>query len=383
MQSLLNYIILTGNRFRWAACQLDVLEGCLDYRQLKKALASLPKTLDDTYGRILTAIPAEYKAHVVRILQFLTFSERLLSVKEIVDAIAVDTEAEPYFDARNRMPDPQEVSRYCSSLVAVDSTGSGDVLQLAHFSVKEYLTSDRLDSGLAPAFHKVTASASIARVCVAYLLHFNEIISPEEAATRFPLALYSAKFWMRFAAAAEDDKEGLLQLIERLFCFQEAPYKVCYSLHRPDRPRLIYQENRLLDRPASPLYYAALGGLRGTVHMLLDKKVNVNAQGGNYGNALQAASLRGHEQVVKLLLEKKADVNAQGGEYGNALQAASAGGHEQVVKLLLEKNADVNAQGGHYGSALQVASVRGHEQIVKLLLKKGAVAFDESGNQSD
>ena len=30
-----------------------------------------------------------------------------------------------------------------------------------------------------------------------------------------------------------------------------------------------------------------------------------------------------------------ADVNAQDGDYGNPLQAASLGGHEQIVKLLL------------------------------------------------
>jgi hypothetical protein len=35
--------------------------------------------------------------------------------------------------------------------------------------------------------------------------------------------------------------------------------------------------------------------------------------------------LRGHDSVVTLLLEKGADVNAQGGYYGNALQAASNG----------------------------------------------------------
>ena len=50
--------------------------------------------------------------------------------------------------------------------------------------------------------------------------------------------------------------------------------------------------------------------------------------------------------MVELLLSKGADVNAQGGEYGNALQAASDGGHEKVVELLLSKGADVNAQGG-------------------------------------
>jgi hypothetical protein len=39
--------------------------------------------------------------------------------------------------------------------------------------------------------------------------------------------------------------------------------------------------------------------------------------------------------VVKMLLDKGADVNAQGGEYGNAFQAASARDEEVVVKLLV------------------------------------------------
>jgi ankyrin repeat protein len=47
----------------------------------------------------------------------------------------------------------------------------------------------------------------------------------------------------------------------------------------------------------------------------------------------------GHEKVVKLLLSKGANVNAQGGEYGNALYAALEEGHEQVVKLLANKGA--------------------------------------------
>ena len=51
----------------------------------------------------------------------------------------------------------------------------------------------------------------------------------------------------------------------------------------------------------------------------------------------------GNEAVVKLLLENGADVNAQGGQYGNALQGAVQSGNEAVVKLLLEDGADVNA----------------------------------------
>ena len=39
--------------------------------------------------------------------------------------------------------------------------------------------------------------------------------------------------------------------------------------------------------------------------------------------------------MVQMLLDKGTDVNAQGGEYGNALQAASSRGHDQVVQMLL------------------------------------------------
>jgi len=42
---------------------------------------------------------------------------------------------------------------------------------------------------------------------------------------------------------------------------------------------------------------------------------------------------------VGLLLENGVDVNAQGGEYENALQAASLMDCERIVSLLVEKGA--------------------------------------------
>jgi ankyrin repeat protein len=77
--------------------------------------------------------------------------------------------------------------------------------------------------------------------------------------------------------------------------------------------------------------------------MLLKKGADVNAQGGVYGNALQAASAEGKQEIsVAMLLERGADVNAQGGVAGNALQAASAAGEKEIVAMLLEKGADVD-----------------------------------------
>jgi ankyrin repeat protein len=70
--------------------------------------------------------------------------------------------------------------------------------------------------------------------------------------------------------------------------------------------------------------------------MLLVRGADVNAQGGCYGNALQAACAEGHDKIAQMLLVRGADVNAQGRHFGNALQAARRGGYHHIVKLLQE-----------------------------------------------
>lgn len=55
----------------------------------------------------------------------------------------------------------------------------------------------------------------------------------------------------------------------------------------------------------APLYYASFAGLQCTVGLLLGHGADVNAQGGDHGNALQAASFHGYKEIVQLLLEHK------------------------------------------------------------------------------
>jgi ankyrin repeat protein len=97
----------------------------------------------------------------------------------------------------------------------------------------------------------------------------------------------------------------------------------------------------------------------------------VNAQGGEYGNALQAAAYMGSQEIARLLLDRGADVSAQGWMFWNALQAATAEGNQEIVQLLLDRDTDVNAQGGGYGNALQAAAAApaymGNQETVRLL----------------
>ncbi|KAI0572068.1 multiple ankyrin repeats single kh domain protein [Pyrenophora tritici-repentis] len=377
--------------FRWAVCQLDTLAKCRNLVMLRKSLATLPQTLDQTYERILTAISEEDCVYAMRILQWLSFSARPLSVEEIAEVVAIDVTRDLAFDRDEVLEDPLEVLDICSSLVTITTNevdrrlGSTQrIVALAHHSVQEYLVSDRIKQGLAKQYSMQEAKChnAIARGSLNYLIQLEQPLS-RETLKAFALARYTAEFWSSHLRNAGDDIEHASRLAMSLFAIKEPAYLTWIQLCDPDHPWRKPDLERSLDSIPTPLYYAALLDLRTITRMLLGKGADINAQGGFYGNALQAASLKGHEQVVETLLDKGADVNAQSGHYGNALQAASAGRHEHVVEALLDKGADVNAQSEEYGNALYAASARGYEQIVKMLLDRGADVNAQSGRYSN
>jgi ankyrin repeat protein len=347
---------------------------------LRKSLATLPQTLDQTYDRILTAISEEDCEYAIRILQWLTFSARPLSVEEIAEIVAIDATRDPAFDPNEVLEDPLEALNICSSLVTI-STNKEDgetrsdsrIIALAHYSVKEYLVSDRIKQGSAKQYsmQEVECHSAITKSSLKYLTQIQQPLS-KEILKESALAIYSAEFWSSHLQKTGDDIEQLSRLAMSLMAIEEPAYRTWIGLYNPDRPSEQPSLERRLNDLAMPLYYAAGLGLSTIARLLLDEGAEVNAQGGRFGNALQAASERGHKQVVKMLLEKGANVNALAGFFGNALQAASWGGHEQVVKLLLDKGAEVNAQDGTYSNALHAASSTGYEQVVKILLDKGA-----------
>ncbi|RYN70166.1 hypothetical protein AA0117_g10718 [Alternaria alternata] len=366
--------------FRWAVCQLDTLGKCCNRAMLRKSLASLPRTLDQTYDRILTAISEEHSEYAMRILQWLTFSARPLSVEEVAEVVAIDVARDPAFDGDEVLEDPLEVLDICSSLVTITmneadgrSRPAQRIVALAHYSVQEYLVSDRIRQGSAKQYsmQEAECQSAITRGSLKYLMQLQQPLE-EETLQEFALARYSAKFWSNHFRKTGDEMEQISQLTISLLAREEPAYLNWLRLHDPDSPWRISNLDESLDSIPMPLYYAALLGFSRVTRLLLNAGAEINAQGGRYGNALQAASEGGHEHVVKTLLNAGAKVNAQGGGYGNALQAASYRGHEQVVKTLLDAGAKVNAQGGGYGNALYAASEGGHEQVVKMLLNAGA-----------
>ncbi|KAF3925411.1 Ankyrin-1 [Arthrobotrys entomopaga] len=280
------------------------------------------------------------------------------------------------------------------------------VLQLAHFSVKEYLVTRPLDDSMGRNFQDFVAQGAMATVCLAYLLQFDYRIEREDHTKLYPFFQYSVDYWPGFARVAESGDPKLRGFIHKLFDSGNAYQNFAHAYGRYDRllenpklrmPPLYFtgQEGlqhslqRLLDHGAdiedntgqygTVLTAACYRGQEAVVERLLSYGANVNAEGGSYGSALQEACRKGHEKIVKLLILHGANINAQSGFYGFALQAACFRVYENIVKLLILHGANINAEGGSFGSALQAACFRGHENIVKLLILHGANINAHSG----
>lgn len=403
------------HRFRWAYCQLLELKKLKFTKpsHIRTSLLALPPTLDDTYERILTGIDDVCRDDALMLLRWLVYAERPLSLRELVEVTITDPSGNGTVDTDDRVDDPEGVLDILAGLVVVDETesdGCDDIdseeedseekdgedfaepdiepgrrmendvyVRLAHFSVQEYLESERIHGSSAKQFHldKTKEHDFLAQSCLTYLLHYSssgEKTSTETDLLAFPLLEYAARSWYHhssFQQSADVSRETRL-------LGSNAIRHDWFLVHDPDtfggEP---FTDNKAdyMDDPwtiGSGIYYASLLGLQVVVDALLDAGCDVDAEGGQYGNALQAALNGDHEEIVKLLIEKGANVNAQGGYYGSALQAASDRGHLKVVEVLLDSGADVHARGGDFDTALGAASYRGHEDIMDTLIRWGA-----------
>ncbi|KAE8355420.1 ankyrin repeat-containing domain protein [Aspergillus coremiiformis] len=123
------------------------------------------------------------------------------------------------------------------------------------------------------------------------------------------------------------------------------------------------------------LYVAVDYQHKDTVQALLEMDIDANAEGEEYGNALQASAYDGTTDIMNLLLGRDADPNRVHLEsaYGTALQAACYQGTVENVQILIDRGADVNPiVSGKYGTPLQAACAQGYIEIVQLLLEHGA-----------
>ena len=383
-------------RFRWVFCQLEVLRHCLPH-SVRQVLDHLPESLDETYLHVLRAIPPVNQAHAHRMLQCLVAAVRPLRVSELAGLLSFEFDTAQggipkYHEAWQLDDQTQAVLSTCSSLVTIiDDSQYGQIVQFSHFSVKEFLLSNRLDPSLGDVsryrIRSETAHTVLTQACLGTLLHLDDHID-KESVKSFPLAGYAARHWFehaQFGDVAWRVKEGMYTLFD-----SDKPYFAAWvELYDIDSPKFYERDLSAEISPnltPNPLYYAMLCGFYDLVeHLAIKSPQHVNAICGRYSFPLLAALGEGHVEVAELLLKHGANVDVLEKTGKTVLLKALSRPQlnlASIAKFLLEHGADVNARDNTLKNSLHfLAEHGGNLEVARMLVQHGADinSRDDSG----
>ena len=366
-------------------CQIETLRRSFP-PSIRRILGELPKTLDETYERMLLEIDEEKRTYAHRLFQCLVTSIRPLRVEELADLFAIlpDGESITRFNIGWRPHDPEQfILSTCSTLIAIVNVHGERLVQFSHFSVREYLTSDRI-SNSAPVFHfhipLKPAHTLFAKACLSVLLQLDHRVD-ETNIRNFPLAFYAAEHWVDHALFEDislDIRDGMDCLFDK-----DKPHFAAWTwLYDADNRLRKHGLSPHPEKPdAVPLYYAALCGFRDLAERLLNAHPqDVNPPGGFRKTPLHAALDGGHCDIASLFLDRGADVETQGLQGHTPLYIASSRGYYEAVRSLIDHGADPNVECNDWEehgrtvkrTPLLVVAYNGYPDIVPLLLDHGA-----------
>ena len=399
--------LMLSNRFRWVYCKLDVLRQC-HRNDLRRFLKELPRSLDETYERILKKINDANPKQAHRLLQCIMAAHRPLRVEELADVLALDVDEGgiPRIYSRSRWKDHEAaVLSTCSSLVYVVNQDGSQVVQFCHTSAKEFLMSDRLSfTEEITQFHIANepSHAILAQACLGVLLSEDD----EDGARHIPLSGYAYEYWLEHAQVG-NVKLQIKDALDRFFD-PDKPYFAAFSrssrAHAPFEHLFFRtssdEESKGVVSPAAPFYLAAILGLSGLAERLIvAKKPQVLSFCGHKGTLLHLAVREGRFQIVRSLLAHGADINSHE-DYVTSPHIASLQRHSQgleshserlldtrldaiddIENALLDTKLDVSSEeisdaemglGGRRFTPLHLAASEGHLDICQMLLERNA-----------
>jgi ankyrin repeat protein len=406
---------------------MDSLAKKLTRREVRTALGSLPKELDETYDQAMQRIQNQDEGQAAlahRVLYWISYSLRPLTVAELQHALAV----EPGDDdlEEDGLHETELMVSVCAGLVTVDR--ESDQIRLVHYTTQSYLKRTR-------TARFPEARSTIAKTCLAYLLFrpFAEryCLRKAELYTRlrnYPFLRYAASHWGDHVRdeLGNDVRELALEYLSNnisiLSAIQATDKKrtgMSYLQWDPnngsapnitrlhvialfglvDLARHIMAEsvdvnattapydNRYGTDGVTPLHLAVEAGHAQMVHFLLCAGAKVTVRTGRYidhncdaETPLHIAARNGHQPVAQLLIEAGADCNGVPHEeqYPGRklpLNLAAEHGHIGVARLLIEYGADISARDSLGHTALNCAARAGHMDLVELLITRGTDIF--------
>jgi ankyrin repeat protein len=286
---------------------------------------------------------------------------RPLEVKELAEVLAVDfddCEGIPKLKPDWRWEDEEQaLLMSCSSLVTTVETGYSRVVQFSHFSVKEYLTSERLATSnedvsryhidLEPA-HTILVQA-----CMSVLLQPDDSVDDSDSESGVekwsPLAEYAAEHWVTHAQF-KSVSSFLQKAMEDLFDLDKPYFAAWLQLYDIDsyprrRSSFFLFAISVEESGANPIYYAALCGFEDLVeHLVVKYSEHLDISGGCYVTPLFAALAGRHFRAAQHLHRNGARVDVRGDDEVTPLDSAAYYGDLEMVQVLLDYEVDVNVR---------------------------------------
>lgn len=401
--------------FLLAQLHIDSLKDKTSSKLIKKALEILPKgsnALDLAYDGAMQRIENQmegFRLLAKQLLGWLTYSERLMTVKEVQHALAIEPGTRE-FDEDN-LGDIEEVLGFCAGLIIVDE--ETQIIRLVHYTTQEYFRRNG-DRVLA------CAKQDIAISCLTYLLYENfkdgwanevgqkefaegnrdedTLRNREEKANeecrksvaarlqKYPFLEYAARYWATHARLCKQQNVKILMM-----SFAKDDHRVSSAsqvlLVLDGRYSIFLDMNGTMSRSRlSAMHIIAYFGYEEMISELLNHGFEADAEDSTRRTPLWWAASQGHHGVVELLLSQShVNVNNRGhftilGRLfytATPLGIAAQAGKDKTVKLLIEReDVDVNLPGPFDRSPLSSAAKEGHSTVVELLLTRRDIVID-------
>ena len=204
---------------------------------------------------------------------WLMASERPVYLNELAEAAVIDISVDQPFDPEDRLFDPQSILAVLSALVSVvpddqdedeeDSKAMTELLplgkfteiRLAHYSVREYLSSGRLaQTPLLAAKFYITPSVAhyhLSFSCIAYISYWalrndHELVNPSPylLASVAPLMVYATKYWATHALRCGSELPDNLKLLIVQFLTSQRVVELWTKLFSPETEEFICAESK-------------------------------------------------------------------------------------------------------------------------------------------
>ncbi|KAK2034811.1 hypothetical protein LX32DRAFT_633950 [Colletotrichum zoysiae] len=219
--------------FRWVACQLDHLDDCDSDYECRKALETLPPTLDETYVRILERIPRNKTRIVQLALNCIAYAYPKLTAHELRQILSVP-DAGAFLNQRAVIRE-ESITKYCRSFIR--KSNEGLYLEFSHFSVQEFLEkSSLLKSDLEPfRVSRPRADSLLAIECLRFiqLENFQGLCIEQDQIQRrnkeFPMYQHAAVCWLTYVRGDLEDTR-VVELAKSLFRPSKTPCFTSWAL---------------------------------------------------------------------------------------------------------------------------------------------------------